>query len=395
VFLMQLDARTGSLNWAVSVGGDSIDAATSLVVDDSSAYLAGSFFHMASFGKTVLYAPHGLEGSFVMRVSSAGSVVWTESVGNLLPDFDFTDVIGANVGLDPDGVSLRLSGMFGAPKTAAAATSTAMPSMFSAKVDRRSGAYVKATQDFFAFFSATLVASRFDAESNSLLSIFWCDDVRQGVVVDAGQSLWCSDNHEKILALKIHFEEGSQEGKVAYLVEIADALLYGNGRFLEPSVVASMRHGTAFLMGSIEGMVTFNDGSIDGYKVRSATPSVFVAHLGVDGSMTNVEILGGESGVMLVTAMVQNLRTGGLDFTGVYKGEANGFGDSDAAPLKAHTQDKWDIYTASVAQSSGSVDLHSMYADQATHHSSIASTSATGIGRSIVDTLITSMKDIN
>lgn len=392
VFLMQLDADTGVLNWAISVGGDSIDTAYGLSVDKDSAYMSGSFFHMAVFGKTVLYTPHGMEGAFVMRVSRAGAIAWAQSVAHVLPDLEATDMRVETLGLEPSGECLRLIGSMGAPGGYNIATSKAMPSIYTALVNKNTGVYVDGSQDFFAFYSATLMTAHFDQRSNSLVTVFWCDEPNKGVLVDAGQAVWGSDNHEKIIALKLDFVEGSPHGRVSYLTEVADAFLLGNGRFLEPSVTVVQREDQVFLMGAVEGMVTFNDGTTSGRTVRSPTPRVFMTHLNIDGTIKTLEVMGGDNGVMLVTAAKSNPLTGGVEFTGVFKGSAQ-LGGAKGISMKASTPDKWDIYSASAVQSSAMHDFFEMYGDTASQAARSAGKIA-GSRKGVIEALISSAKDI-
>eukprot|EP00192_Tetraselmis_astigmatica_P003226 CAMPEP_0117679862 /NCGR_PEP_ID=MMETSP0804-20121206/18034_1 /TAXON_ID=1074897 /ORGANISM="Tetraselmis astigmatica, Strain CCMP880" /LENGTH=559 /DNA_ID=CAMNT_0005489299 /DNA_START=126 /DNA_END=1806 /DNA_ORIENTATION=+ len=391
VFVLQLNAHTGQLNWAVSVGGDSIDSAHGLAVDSDSAYLSGSFFHMAEFGKDVLYAPHGMEGAFVMRLSSAGSIVWTQSVAHVLPSFELSDIRGESLAVVGDGRSLRLTGTLGAPKTPTIATTQSMPSMFTLLMDSRTGSYVDGTQDFFAFSNANLMATQFDSDDNSLVALFWCDESSKGVVADSGVSVWCTDNHEKIIAFKMEFNDGSPMGTVTYLKEVADAFLLGSGRFLEPSVSIAQRSGHTYLMGSVEGMVTFNDGSASGRTLRSSNPRVFLAHLGLDGNVNSVEVLGGESSVMLVTALGQNAKTGGLEFTGVFKGQTQ-LGGSSGVTLKSNNAERWNIYTASVVESHAKMGMFDMFADPATR-ATLGAASVTGSRKGVLNTLMQQMSD--
>ena len=391
VFVLQLNAHTGELNWAVSVGGDSIDSVHGLAVDAESAYVSGSFFHMAEFGKDVLYAPHGMEGSFVMRLSKAGSIVWAQSVAHVIPDFDLSDVRGENVAVVHDGRFLRLTGTLGAPRTPTVATTQSMPSMFTILLDTRTGSYVEGSQDFFAFYNSNLMATHYDSDANSLVALFWCDDSTKGVVVDSGVSVWCTDNHEKIIAFKMDFNDGNPLGTVTYLQEVADAFLLGSGRFLEPSVSIAQRGGHTYLMGSVEGMVTFNDGSAAGRTLRSSNPRVFVAHLGLDGHVNSVDVLGGENSVMLVTALGQSDRTGGLEFTGVFKGQTQ-LGGSNGVTLKTNNAERWNMYTASIVESKAKMGMFDMYADPTTR-ATLGAASVTGSRKGVLNTLMQQMSD--
>lgn len=382
VFLLQLDAATGSLNWVISVGGDSIDSVHGLTVDDDSVYVSGSFFHMAEFGKQVLYTPHGFEGAFVLRVSAAGAIVWAQSVEYLLPDFELADVRSDSIGLVKGSNLLRVTGSLGAPKTTGIATTKSMPSMYTTLMDKRTGTYVEHSQNFFAYFSSTLMSVDFDPEDNAIVSVFWCDEANEGVVVDAGHALWCTDHHEKVMALKLDLADKPSDARVVFLSELADAFVLGNGRFLDPSVSIAQAHGNTYLVGSFEGMVTFAD---EGSRtVRSSTPRVFLAHFDRAGAVKGVEVLGNENGVMLVTGLSHNKRTGAIDFTGVFKGLTSlGAG----LQLKASTPEKWDVYTANVVQTAANVDLFDLYSDTASN-AVMGASSITGTAAGVLNTLL-------
>jgi len=96
IFLWKLNT-SGNLVWAKRMGSTSLDQGTALALDVSgNVYATGSFFNTVDFDPNagvVNLTPAIGNGAFVVKISSAGNLIWAKVVGNL----------GYDVAVDPLG----------------------------------------------------------------------------------------------------------------------------------------------------------------------------------------------------------------------------------------------------------------------------------------------------
>ncbi len=106
VFVARLDA-TGSVVWAIRVGGTGFDFAGSVVLDDDgNAYVSGAFRRTADFGSLTLTADaDGYTDAFLMKLAPDGTVLWATRAGGPIGDG------AAGVVLGDDG-AVYLAGTF-------------------------------------------------------------------------------------------------------------------------------------------------------------------------------------------------------------------------------------------------------------------------------------------
>lgn len=76
---------TGTINWAVSMGGTLIDKASAVVVSGSDIFVSGSFRGTATFGTTsgstvTLTGPTGTDNFFIARYNSSGVLQWAQTL---------------------------------------------------------------------------------------------------------------------------------------------------------------------------------------------------------------------------------------------------------------------------------------------------------------------------
>ena len=82
IFLEQLSAASGSVQWATSFGGPGSDSAGALALDASGNVLLGGTFYgsVALGGSTISSGGAGTPGGFVAKVSPAGAVQWASAL---------------------------------------------------------------------------------------------------------------------------------------------------------------------------------------------------------------------------------------------------------------------------------------------------------------------------
>jgi hypothetical protein len=82
VFVAKWNPRTNTFAWAQRAGGGGTMSVTSLAVQGSSVYLAGSFFESATFGATTLTCASNRNDVYVAKLTDAGtSTAFTWAVG--------------------------------------------------------------------------------------------------------------------------------------------------------------------------------------------------------------------------------------------------------------------------------------------------------------------------
>jgi hypothetical protein len=114
VFILKLDASTGTVIWARSVGGGGDDSGTSITAAGGSVYLTGAFRDSADFdpGPNVVTLTATGKGKsrpadvFVLTLDAAGNYVKAWNVGS-------SDTLGdAGESIAVDGSTLHLAGIF-------------------------------------------------------------------------------------------------------------------------------------------------------------------------------------------------------------------------------------------------------------------------------------------
>ena len=83
VFLLKLGAASGNALVAKTFGGDDVDTASAVDVDDTDAmYLAGSFKHTVNFGTGDVTASSTTNSdAYLVKLSAAGATVWAKPYG--------------------------------------------------------------------------------------------------------------------------------------------------------------------------------------------------------------------------------------------------------------------------------------------------------------------------
>lgn len=97
IFLAQLVAADGTVQWARTMGGAGLDGGGHVAVDPAGfAYVTGYFSGSARFGGTVLTRVGGTD-AFLAKYNASGTFLWVRQMGGAGDD------AGRDVAVDPDG----------------------------------------------------------------------------------------------------------------------------------------------------------------------------------------------------------------------------------------------------------------------------------------------------
>ena len=93
-YVAKLD-KNGNFLWALRLGGTGADMAESVAVDSTgNVIVSGQFTGKATFGQTVSASASGNTDAFVMKLDSAGKVLWVRAGGSL--DYDDAEGVGVD-----------------------------------------------------------------------------------------------------------------------------------------------------------------------------------------------------------------------------------------------------------------------------------------------------------
>ena len=93
-YVTKLD-KNGNFLWALRLGGTDWDEAEAVAVDAAgNVYVSGQFRGSATFGKTVSASASGSADAFVMKLDSAGKVLWLRTGGST--SFDDAEAVGVD-----------------------------------------------------------------------------------------------------------------------------------------------------------------------------------------------------------------------------------------------------------------------------------------------------------
>ena len=85
IFISKLNAITGNIVWARSIGGNSYDAGTSVAVDASgNVYITGLFNNTVDFDPgagTYNLTADSIEDAFIAKLDASGNFVWAKKIG--------------------------------------------------------------------------------------------------------------------------------------------------------------------------------------------------------------------------------------------------------------------------------------------------------------------------